>query len=126
MKNIVFSQQRQFGLLLVLVASGLAYVLDLSVWLTTLFGCLIQLLVVIAPPLFNTPLKLRLACADLFGRVANPIIISVIYFGMLTPISLILRVFGRDVLRLKSFKKRDSTWIYRSSDEIGKLSEKEY
>ena len=39
-----------------------------------------------------------------------------VYFIVLTPVSLIVRLFGKDLLGLKFFKKNDSYWIIRKSN----------
>ena len=36
-----------------------------------------------------------------------------VYFIILTPISLIVRIFGKDLLKLKSMKKIETYWIKR-------------
>lgn len=46
------------------------------------------------------------------GRVVNPVVFGVMFFGLITPIALVSRRFGRDVLRLKP-RKADSYWIER-------------
>jgi hypothetical protein len=37
-----------------------------------------------------------------------------VYFTVLTPISLIVRIFGKDLLGLKFLKKQDTYWIKRN------------
>ena len=44
----------------------------------------------------------------------NPIILGVIFFGLFTPYSLVMRLFGRDELKLK-LKKKKSYWITRKN-----------
>lgn len=41
----------------------------------------------------------------LLGKVSSPIILGIIFFGLVTPVGLFSRILGRDVLRLK---KRDA------------------
>ena len=50
----------------------------------------------------------------LLGMVVSPIVLGVIFFGLFTPISLAMRLFGRDELRLR-FKQKSSHWIPRGS-----------
>jgi len=49
---------------------------------------------------------------ELIGKVINPLVLGVIFFVLITPIALIVRLFGRDELRLKR-KITDSHWIDR-------------
>ncbi len=46
-------------------------------------------------------------------RIVSPIFLGVIFFGLFTPIAVLMRLIGRDELRLKLHKK-SSYWIYRS------------
>ena len=45
----------------------------------------------------------------LLGRIMNPVIISFIFFILITPVALIIKIIGRDELRIKK-KKYDSYW----------------
>ena len=38
---------------------------------------------------------------------------ALVYFMILTPVSLIVRIFGKDLLGLKFNKKQDTYWIER-------------
>mgnify|MGYP001389616897 FL=1 len=50
---------------------------------------------------------------EILGLIIAPIIMALVYFIILTPISLIVRMFGKDLLGLKFLKKRDTYWIKR-------------
>ena len=50
---------------------------------------------------------------EILGLIIAPIIMALVYFIILTPISLILRMFGKDLLGLKFMKKQDTYWIKR-------------
>ncbi len=52
----------------------------------------------------------------LIGRVVSPIVLGVIFFGILTPVSLVTRLLGRDELRLRHPKK-NTYWITRDCSE---------
>tara|TARA_A100001015_G_C14897569_1_gene675014 strand:- start:791 stop:1201 length:411 start_codon:yes stop_codon:yes gene_type:complete len=43
------------------------------------------------------------------GIIISPIILAIIFFVFFTPYGLVMRIFGRDELRLK-FKKKESYW----------------
>jgi len=49
---------------------------------------------------------------ELMGKVVSPVVLGLIFFGLLTPISLVTRLFGRDELRLRS-RAAGSYWIRR-------------
>lgn len=49
----------------------------------------------------------------LLGMIVSPIVLGVIFFGLFTPIATLMRIIGRDELKLK-FSRRASNWIIRS------------
>ena len=44
--------------------------------------------------------------------IVSPIVLGIIFFGLFTPIAMLMRVIGRDELRLK-FTQKVSHWISR-------------
>ena len=57
--------------------------------------------------------KAWIKLGEILGLIIAPIIMALVYFIILTPISLILRMFGKDLLGLKFLKKQDTYWIKR-------------
>jgi energy-coupling factor transporter transmembrane protein EcfT len=49
----------------------------------------------------------------LLGMILSPIVLGIIFFGLFTPIAMLMRLSGRDELRLK-FNQKASYWITRS------------
>ena len=49
----------------------------------------------------------------LIGMIVSPIVLGVIFFGLFTPIAMLMRLSGRDELRLK-LSHKVSHWIIRS------------
>lgn len=58
--------------------------------------------------------KLWMRFGLLLGMIVSPVVMGIIFFGLFTPISLIMRLFGRDELRLK-LTSRESHWKERDS-----------
>ena len=54
----------------------------------------------------------------LLGVIINPIVLGLIFFLLFTPIALLMRLFGRDELRLR-VKNRSSHWKNRNIRSIG-------
>ena len=64
-----------------------------------------------------TPLnKAWVKFGEFLGKIIAPIVMAVVYFVVLTPISIIVRVFGKDLLKVKFSDKNNSYWIKRSKD----------
>ena len=57
--------------------------------------------------------KLWMRFGLLIGMIVSPIVLGVIFFGLFTPYAFIMRMSGRDELRIK-FKNKASHWISRS------------
>ena len=61
-----------------------------------------------------TPLnKIWFKFGILLGKIVSPIIMGVIFFLVVTPIALIMRIVGKDLLNLK-FNKDKSYWIQKT------------
>ena len=56
--------------------------------------------------------KLWMRFGLLLGRIVSPIILGIIFFGLFTPIAILMRLSGRDELRLK-YAQKASHWISR-------------
>ena len=53
---------------------------------------------------------------ELLGKIIAPMVMAIIYFLILTPISLMVRLFGKDLLGLKFTKQIKTYWIKRKKD----------
>ena len=56
-------------------------------------------------------IKLR----ELLGKIVAPVVMALIYFFILTPLSFIIKIFGKDLLKIK-FSKNYSYWIKREKN----------
>ena len=64
-----------------------------------------------------TPVKKSwIKFGEILGLIIAPMVMALVYFIFLTPISLILRLFGKDLLGIKVNKKIDSYWIKRKKN----------
>ena len=62
---------------------------------------------------FLSPLKdYWIKLGEILGKIIAPLVMSLVFFIILTPIGLILRIFGKDLLKLKKSKK-SSYWLSR-------------
>ena len=63
-----------------------------------------------------TPLKKGwIKLGEILGRVIAPIIMGFIYFIIITPIGILMRLIGKDLLNTK-FNKDKSYWIKRAKN----------
>ena len=63
-----------------------------------------------------TPVKKNwIKLGEILGKIIAPIVMGFIYFIIITPIGLLMRLVGKDVLNLK-FNKNESYWIKRAKN----------
>lgn len=71
------------------------------------------LVTALARPALLAPLnRLWLRFGLLLHRIVNPVIMGLIFFVLLTPVAVVMRLAGRDALRLRPHRA-DSYWILR-------------
>jgi hypothetical protein len=73
----------------------------------------IALIALVAPRILALPNRAWFQLGQLLGRIVSPAVMSLIFFGLLTPIALVTRMLGRDELHLKR-RAVASYWINRS------------
>ena len=69
--------------------------------------------------------RVWMTLAVILGYFVSRILLSVIYYLVVTPIGLIMRLIGKDLLDLK-LKDRDSYWHVRDDEYDPKRTEKMY
>ncbi len=117
--EIELPSNRKFGFFFTfvfLIASGYFHIKE-SKSLAYIFVSLtvVFLLVTLVKADFLLPLnKLWTRFGLLLGMIVSPIVLGVIFFVMFTPIAFLMRLSGRDELRLK-FQAKQTHWIKRST-----------
>ncbi len=109
---------KKFGWLLTCVfavATAHAYIklsnTWLAVWLVLL--ALTAVVTVLAPHVLLPLNRLWFGLGLLLGKIVNPIVLGVIFFLLITPVSVVTRLFGRDALSLRK-RKATSYWVERT------------
>jgi hypothetical protein len=67
-------------------------------------------LTLIAPRTLAPLNKLWFYFGELLGKIVSPVVLGIIFFGILAPLSALLRLLGRDELQLKR-RAGNSYWI---------------
>ena len=60
--------------------------------------------------------KIWIKFGEILGIIIAPIIMALVYFVILTPVSLVVRVIGKDLLGLKFKNKQQTYWINRKKN----------
>lgn len=81
-------------------------------WFFAVAGLFLALALV-APSVLAPLNKLWAKLGLLLGKIVAPIVMGLLLYLVVTPVGLLLRLFGGDPLRLKFDSKADSYWIKR-------------
>lgn len=112
------ASNRSFGLVFTIVFAvvGLWPLLDSQpprLWALIIAG--VFLLFAVAIPVLLAPLNRAWArLAELLQRIVSPIVLGFLFFVVVMPIGLLMRLLGRDLLRLKMDPEAETYWIPRS------------
>ena len=116
-KDIKIGSNRSFGLVffvVFLLISIYPFLKDGNIRLWSLIISFIFLILGLLNSNLLSPLnKLWFKFGLLLGKIISPIIMGIIYFLIVTPIAIIMRLFKKDLLNLK-FKKNNNYWIDKS------------
>jgi hypothetical protein len=84
-------------------------------WAYTFFAtALVFLMITLLKSDLLLPLnKLWMKFGLLLGMIVSPIVLGIIFFGLFTPIAMLMRLSGRDELKVK-FSQKPSHWISRN------------
>ena len=114
MDDIKLSSNRSFGIVffvffLLIALYPLTYGGEIRAW------SVIISLIFLALGLLNSKIlaplnKLWTKFGIFLGKITSPLIMGIIFFLVVTPIGLIMRLLGKDVLHLK-YNKNNSYWI---------------
>ena len=110
--EVKLPSNRKFGFFftaIFLLASFYSYYLDNEVMvytLSTICGIFLIITIINADALLPIN-KLWIKFGILLGMIINQIIMGVIFFGIFTPIAILMRISGRDELRLRFKKKKN-------------------
>ena len=116
--EVELPSNRKFGFFFTLVFAVAAAYFFYSIKLTWAYAFIAAALIFLVITLVKSdallPLnKLWMRFGLLLGMIVSPIVLGVIFFGLFTPIAILMRLSGRDELRLK-FSQKASHWISRN------------
>lgn len=111
------SSDRSFGITFAVVAlilAGIWYWRGSSAWPYALGVAAVFAVLALAAPRVLAPLnRLWLKIGLLLHRVVNPLVMGLLFYGCITPMALVIRLMGKDMLRLKFDREAPTYWITR-------------
>jgi hypothetical protein len=109
-------EARRFGLVVgtvFIVLGGLAWWRDRPLTAQVLggIGTLLVLLGVIAPGVLSPVYRVWMGAATALSKLTTPILLALVYFGVLTPIGILRRIVGKG--RVSPPAASDTFWVDR-------------
>lgn len=102
---------RVFIFIWAVIFSLAGFLLDIKEWFY--ISSLFILLGVLKPRLFTTFYVVWVRVGEIIGGVLSKVILLILFFGVFTPVSIILKLLGKDLLNKKMDKSKQSYWVDR-------------
>ena len=128
--NVKIPSNRRFGLFFSIIFSliflYIFFVYKNSYSFIFIIVAITFFLVSILKPIILKPLNISwMYFGFALGRVFNPIILGVVFFFIVTPIGLIMKIIQRDELKIKK-KKSSSFWLIANKTNNESNFEKQF
>ena len=116
-KEIKTSSNKSFGLVFFVIFMTIALWPLLNDGNIRIWSVIVSIIFLILG-LFNSKIltpfnKLWMRLGILLGAIVSPIVMGIVYFAVITPIGLIMKLFGKDVLNLKLDKNKKTYWTLK-------------
>lgn len=112
-KGLSRDRAKDTGMAMVLICLLIAYFGQRPRF--ALLAILLLVVNMVWPSLFHYPAKVWFGLAHLMGAVMSRVILTVLYFGLVTPLGLLRRVWGADPMQMKKWKKSTSS-VFKTRD----------
>jgi len=117
MKKVALPSNRSFGTLFVVVFAlfgGYWWWRNNSLFPWAFGLSALTLLVTLAKPDWLTPAnRAWMTLAEVLNRIVSPIVLGVIFFGVLTPTAWVIRLVGRDAMKRRYEPAASTYWVER-------------
>jgi len=116
-KEIKTSSNKSFGLVFFVIFMTIALwplLNDENIRFWSIIVSIIFLILGLFNSKILTPFnKLWMRLGIFLGAIVSPIVMGIVYFAVITPIGLIMKLFGKDVLNLKIDKNKNTYWTLK-------------
>jgi len=82
-------------------------------WWSLSIAAAFALVTIAVPKLLTVPNRLWLRLGLLLNQIISPVALAILFYLVVTPVAGLMRVFGKDVLRLRRSASDTSYWIKR-------------
>jgi len=87
---------------------------EIRVW-SVIAAVVFLTLAFLQPKLLKSLNHYWIKLGEILGKIIAPLIMALVFFTIVTPISFIVRILGKDLLKLK-FTNENSYWLKRSKN----------
>jgi hypothetical protein len=87
---------------------------DLRIW-SFIISILFLILSILNSKILSPIKRVWIRFGELLGKIISPIVLAVVFFIVVTPIGLFMKILRKDLLNIK-FTKDKSYWIKRDKD----------
>ena len=112
MFKVKSNKNKKFGIIILLLVTFLFFYLNVSLLFLIISIISILLVIIFFDNLLSPFTFLWLRFGSLLNKLISPVIVTLIFFLILTPLGLLLRFFKRDELMIR-YKNKKSTWKNR-------------
>ena len=121
MDDIRISSNRSFGtvffvVFLIIALYPLTYQGEIRIW-SVIISLIFLFLGLLNSKILSPLNKLWFKFGIFLGKIISPLIMGIIFFLVVTPIGLLMRLFGKDLLNLK-YNNNKSYWIEKTGQKV--------
>jgi hypothetical protein len=103
-----------FVVMLMLLTTWLAWTGRPGVWATVILGVTLLVISIAKPSLLRPANKAWMKFAHLLHRIISPLVLGLMFFVLITPYAVIMRLFRTDPLNRRFDRNVHSFWIDRN------------
>ena len=83
-------------------------------WWSIAISAIVIVVTLAVPALLTIPNRLWLRFGALLHRLVSPLVLAFMFYVVITPMGLLMRALGKDLLRVRRGHSPDSYWLKRN------------
>lgn len=105
--KVTKKETEEFGMVAILVSLFLALYFKRNGYVVAAF--VITLITLISPIIFYPFAVFWFGLSKILNAISSALIMAIVFFGVVTPVALLRRLTGSDILKIKQFKKSNQS-----------------
>jgi len=87
---------------------------EIKIW-AIVIALIFNIIAFTKPQILTQFYKIWMKFGEFIGGIMSKIMMTILYFGIFTPVSIFLKLIGKDLLNKKVDKSQESYWIERET-----------